>query len=231
MKNSYLHKKWLYLLAIAVLAALIVLSLFAIMLTHRHSGYSVPAVENPNEVSPYLTHELAPQFWDGIQKGGPFEIIVDEAGLNNIISRDSAVSGGWPVSFDYVNVYAPTVKFLPGKINAVAKVAVDGIKIYVDVYLKAEVLSEGKMRVEIESVKAGAVNITGFAVSIIRDVFEKRFKDSSGTDGMDEIIYAILENRPFEPAFALGEQKLRVYKADLAQSKLVIGFMPITVIK
>ena len=227
MKKSYLHKKWLYLLAIAVLAVLIVLSLFAIMLTRHHSGYSVPAVENPNEVSPYLTRDLAPQFWDGIQKGGPFEIVIDEAGLNDIISRDSAVSGGWPVSFDYVGVYAPIVKFLPGKINVVAKVALDGIRIYLDVYLKAEVLSDGKMKAQIESVKAGAVDITGFAVSIIRDVFEKRFKGGSDADGLDEIIYAILENRPFEPVFAFGEQKLRVYKVDLAQSKLLIGFMPI----
>lgn len=197
------------------------------MLTHGHSGYSVRAVENPNEVSPYLTHDLAPQFWDGLQKGGPFELTIDEAGLNDIISRDSAVSGGWPVSFDYVNVYTPTVKFLPGKINAVAKVTLDGIRIYLDVYLKTEMLSDDKIKVQIESIKAGAVDITGFAVSVIRDVFEKRFKDNSSGDGLNEIVYAILENKPFEPVFDFGKQKLRVYKVDLAQSKLIIGFVPV----
>lgn len=227
MKKSYTRKKWLYLLVIAVLTMLIACLLFVIMLTSGRSGYSVPVVENPNEVSPYLTHDLAPQFWDDVQKGGPFEIVVDEAGLNDIISRDSTVSGGWPVSFDYVEVYTPTVKFLPDKINAVAKITLDGIKIYLDVNFKAEMLSDGRMKVEIDSVKAGFVDITGFAISVIRDVFEKRFKGGSGEAGVDEIVYAILENKPFEPVFAVGEQKLRINKIDLSQSKLLVGFVPV----
>ena len=51
-------------------------------------AYQPQPVENPEQVSQYLTHELGPDFLNQVQLDEPFDLVVRQDGLNDIISRE-----------------------------------------------------------------------------------------------------------------------------------------------
>jgi len=75
------------------------------------------AAENPEEVSPYLTHRLAPDFYNGVQLNEPFEMVIEQDGVNDILSR-----GVWPQQFDEMTVGIPMVVFEAGTVHLMSRV-------------------------------------------------------------------------------------------------------------
>ena len=83
-------------LAIWLLIDLAVLAILFAFLLYRHGRYK-PIEHNsdnyrPGEVSPYLTNDLLPKIYNGAQRSEPFELVVTQDGLNDIITHFD-----WPV--------------------------------------------------------------------------------------------------------------------------------------
>jgi len=84
-------KKLYYSLA-ALAAALILLVL---LLLHTPAGFKQPPPISDGKVSRYLTHVLAPQFYNGAQRQQPFELVITQAAVNDILARCR-----WPKHFN-----------------------------------------------------------------------------------------------------------------------------------
>ena len=70
-------------IAIIVLAVVCVAGIY--LLTHVPGEYQPLRPPPTDEVSPYLTHYLAPNFHNNIQLDEPFDVVAAQKGLNEII--------------------------------------------------------------------------------------------------------------------------------------------------
>ena len=103
-KRKFRKLYWL-LIGLAVVIGVIVLLLY------KPSRYNpaapIPAGEGREQVSPYLTHELLTQLYNGTQRQEPFDLVVTQEGINDIVRRFK-----WPVESDGVSFLAPEVLFV-----------------------------------------------------------------------------------------------------------------------
>jgi len=95
---------------------IILLSVGAVVIVYlvtevpRHYHPLAPVVRE--EVHAYLTHYLVPGFYNNIKLDEPFEIIVLQQELNEIIVDENTLGWSWPVCLSGVSISAPQVVFL-----------------------------------------------------------------------------------------------------------------------
>ena len=77
-----------------------------VLLGRSPRTYRPITAANPHEVSPYLTHKLGPDFYNQVQWNEPFELVIEQDGLNDILARQT-----WPQQFGDVAVAKPAVRF------------------------------------------------------------------------------------------------------------------------
>lgn len=96
--------------------AIVILLLF--LLLYRPAAYKRPAASDFQNtyVSQYLTNVLLPQIYNGVQREKPFEIIVTQDGINEIIT-----SSQWPKQVESISFSALPPKVLapqaPGQVR------------------------------------------------------------------------------------------------------------------
>ncbi|MHC4989267.1 MAG: hypothetical protein ACYTFX_12365, partial [Planctomycetota bacterium] len=75
-----------------------------ILIWHKPKAYKPLRPENPEQVSLYLTHELGPEFFNQVQLDKPFDLIIEQQGLNDIISRLDWIQQLGPLSLQQPNI-------------------------------------------------------------------------------------------------------------------------------
>ena len=108
----------------------------------------------PGQVSKYLTHKLGPQYNDGIQRGEPFDIIITQDGINDIISH-----ANWPIQSGGIMLYAPAALFVPGTVILMGTADVKGVELVITIELEPKIDESGLINLHVSKVKIGAVNI------------------------------------------------------------------------
>ena len=96
-----------------------VLIIIALMLLYKPPASRPPQPVHDKYVSKYLTHVLSPQFYNGLQRQEPFEMIIPQHGINDII-----VHSKWPRQYDSVVFLTPKVFFAQDRIVKNQKVVV-----------------------------------------------------------------------------------------------------------
>ena len=214
-------KKTLRLLCISLGAAVVVVILAVVMFTHTPGHYRPAQPTNANEVSPYLTHQLAPDFHNYIQLNEPFEIVVTQYGLNDIIAR-----GQWPIKLDNVTFAKPAVVFVPDTILLMGTVDYLGLPIVVTIILKPQLGPTGLLSANLQQVRAGALNITFFAKVLAARVIAYQIKEGHSEHWLKCLSPALLSNEPFEPIFPAYGKHIRLTKAEISTAKLTLSFTP-----
>jgi hypothetical protein len=204
----------------------IVSVIFIAMLLYKPAG-SEPFVTtvDGNNVSPYLTHVLSPQLYNGAQRQEPFELHVSQRGINEIVSRRK-----WPMESEGVRFLTPVVYFVPSRIVVMGTALVGGVEVVMTVIVKPVFTEEGLLELKTEVVKVGAVNITLLA----RIIAEKMYKDRLGELEFNvetlgtKIAGALLAGEPFEPVFEVPQcdGQVRARKITIAHEELTIRFVP-----
>ena len=103
-KDSEKTKKIKIKLYFWVLLPLVLVFLAFVLLMHKPNDYTPLRITDQNQISLYLTHYLMPAIYNNSQLDEPFEVVITEEGLNDIIAR-------WrqPMNYDNISFTDPQV--------------------------------------------------------------------------------------------------------------------------
>jgi uncharacterized protein YpmS len=226
--DSKIHKKskrkklvlWLLIdLTVAVVVFL--------LLVHRPSRYNPVDFDSlgyeQGQVSPYLTHVLSPQLYNNSQRGEPFDLVITQDGINEIVA-----GLGWPKISDGVMLYAPAMLFVPGSIVLMATANVKGMELIITIEVEPKIDEHKLLNLHVEKVKVGAVNITPLARIVGKKMYaEKLVGMDVDTEALQtKIVGSLLNEEPFEPVFEVENNKVRIEKITIQKEKLTVHFVP-----
>ena len=226
--DSKIHKKagrrklvlWL-LIDLAVAAVVFAL------LVYRPGRYNPADFDSfdheSGQVSPYLTHELSPQVYNNSQRGEPFDLVVTQSGVNEIVA-----GLGWPKFSEGIMLYAPAVLFVPGSIVLMITADVKGVELIITIELEPKIDERKMLNLDVVKVKVGAVNITPLARMMAKKMYAERLAMiPADTEALQtKIVASLLNEEAFDPVFSVEDNKVRVEKITVYQEKLTARLVP-----
>jgi len=220
-RKSKFKKRW-WLLADLVIATFII----ALLLCTPGRYKPIIAIRD-NQISPYLTNELLPQFYNNIQLGEPFDLVVSGQGINDIIARFK-----WPIESGGTMFLTPTVFFVPDRIVVMGPVVVKGVELIVTIECRPVIDKNGLLNLQMAKVKVGAMNVTLPAKMIAKRIYSQQLAAAAVAVDAEslqaKIAASIFNNVPFEPAFQFGGKKVRVEKITVENEKLTARIVPMS---
>ncbi len=188
-----------------------------------------PVPQQTDQVSPYLTHYLAPNVHNNIQLDEPFEVVVPQNGLNEIIAEEDLLGWGWPVEYSKVIISRPVAVFDARKIILMGKVDIIGLEMVITICATPEIGKDGLLSLNLQYVRAGALDISYLAKKTIKRVIVNQFNEVDEQYWLKDILNACIDNTPFEPIFPTVYGKyIKLIKSDITENKLILVFEPST---
>ena len=206
-----------------LLAGLVLLVVIIVLMIIEPGGYRRPQRIDEALISPYLTHKLLPQIYNGAQRREPFEFLVVEEGLNDIMARSD-----WLLKASKAGFSSPQVSFVPGRIVLMAATEVKGVEVIVTIVVKPKIDEQGLLNLFVSKVKIGAVNVTVFARAIAKRKYAEKL-EALGADKDDikvQALTSLLYREPFVPIFNIGSKKLRVRRVTVVPKMLTAELVP-----
>jgi len=221
------RRRWPVVLVAGICLLAVLLTLGYVLLTYRPAGYLPIPPSNDDQVNPYLTHELAPAFYNNIQIDKPFEVIVHQDKLNQLVADGRDLGWTWPVTVSGVTFSAPIVRFEADRITLMGQVDV-GVPIVVTITAQPELDAEGRLVMNFRKIKAGAINITGPARHIAGQIMLAQAATLKESDWLRDLAAACLENAPYDPKFPVPayEKYIRLTGLELGPGRLRLRFDP-----
>lgn len=197
--------------------------IFILLLLYKPAGFTPPQITNSKEVSKYVTHVLSPQFYNGVQREEPFELVIPQNRTKDIVELTK-----WPKESDSVMFSAPKVFFVPDSIVLMGTAAASGVEFVVTVAIKPSMDEEGLLNLRVAKVKIGAMNITPLVKAVAKRMYQQQLAttDIHREDIGAQIVASLLNNEPFEPVFRVEDKRVRIEKITIMQKKLVIRLVP-----
>jgi len=175
------------------------------------------------QVSPYLTHELSPQVYNNSQRGEPFDLVVTQSGVNEIVA-----GLGWPKFSEGIMLYAPSVLFVPGSVVLMITANVKGVELIITIELEPKIDERKMINLHVAKVKVGAVNITPLARMMGKKMYAERLAVLTvDTEALQtKIVASLLNEEAFDPVFSVEDNKVRVEKITIYKEKLTARLVP-----
>ena len=190
-------------------------------------GLYKPAVIDPDDykkgqVHPYLTH-LSSEIYNGAQRSKPFELIVTQKGINDLIAWSK-----WPKESEGIMFSAPAVLFVPGSIVLMGTAHIKGVEFVITIVLEPRVDEQGLLNLQVAKVKIGAMNITPLAKIMAKRMYAQRLATVPiDTEALQtKIAGSLLNDEPFEPVLKVEDKKVRVEKITIAEQKSILHLIP-----
>jgi hypothetical protein len=206
---------------------LIVAAVVIGLLLHKPGGYNPTDFESaayePGQVSPYLTHDLSPRIYNGAQRGRPFDVVITQAGINEIVA-----SWGWPKMSRGVMLYSPAVVFRPGSAVLMGTASVSGAEFVVTIEIRPKIDEKGLLSFHVSKVKIGAMNVTPIAKITAKKMYLQRIasvpidKEAIQT----RIAESLLSDASFEPVFKVDDRKVRIDRISVGKERLTAHIVP-----
>ena len=218
--NLKITKKTKLRILYSAIALLILLGVLLKLLTYKPTGYNPSQSDETNEVSRYLTHYLAPGFYNGLQSQKPFDLEITQAGIKDIIAHSK-----WPRKTSGLIISAPAVILGPKKIMAMANININGVDLVVTVKVLPKLNSAGQMILKLDKVIVGAVNMTAVAKMVADQAYQNiQFSEKYALTA--QILASILKNEPFEPVFEINNKKVEIQKIEITTGKITLKLIP-----
>ena len=212
------YKKNLKLAALACIGAAAII-FGALRLSPR--AYRPLTPDNPDEVSPYLTHKLGPDFFNQIQLLEPFELLVEQHGLNDIISRDD-----WPQDFGEITASTPTFLFEKDTIYLMTQITYHGLSAMLTITAQPIQDKQGRINMNIQSVRLGLVPFTAIAARIAQHALADAEEELAEEPEVKAILHAIATNTPFDPVFNIDGRRIWINSFSLQPAALRLQMVP-----
>ena len=216
------HKKLVCWLLIDLSVAAIVFALLLYTPGLYNPAGNDPANYKRGQVHPYLTH-LSSELYNGAQRGEPFELVVTQKGINEIITWSR-----WPKESEGIMFSAPAVLFEPGSIVLMGTAHIKGMEFIVTIAVEPRVDEQGLLNLQVAKVKIGAMYITPIAKMMAKKMYAQRLATVPvDTEALTtKIAGALLSDEPFEPILRVENKKVRVEKITIAQEKSILRLVP-----
>jgi len=216
-KRKFKRIYWL-LIDLAIMAVVLILLLYK---PARYNPFALaPAGLQQNQVHPYLTHDLSTQLYNGLQSGRPFDLVIMQKPLNEVVAFS-----GWPKQAEGTNFSAPEVFFEPGRIVLMGTAATGGVDFVVTIAVEPTLSTKGLLNLKVTTVKVGALNITPLARLIAKKMYTERasdvYVDTAAPSA--KIAASLLNDESFDPVFVFEGKKVRLEKITIEQQKLTAG--------
>jgi hypothetical protein len=217
-KKKRFKKRYWLLIDLAIAAVIIFLLLYKPVryIPHGPSG--------GKQVSQYLTNELLPQLYNGVQRGEPFDLVMSEDGINDVITRSK-----WPKESGGARILAPQVFFVPDSVVVMGPVVMKGFEFMVTVELMPVFDANGLLNLHVAQIKVGAMNLTPIARITARKMYSQRLatEEVDTEDIQAKIAASLLNGEPFEPIFEVEKKEVRIEKINITQGKLTARLIPL----
>jgi hypothetical protein len=231
LKKKKHRRKALWFILADLLLLLFIFGLTAILFFHKPAAYAPEELAdiNSNEISPYLTHTVLASFYNGVQKGEPFSMELEQGGINDIIARICP----WPRSFETANdsvlqFAAPMVSFEPNVVLIMSNVNYDGIETVVTVEARPVIDAKGRMSLGISTVKAGALPITFVVKKMARKMYDEQIGDmATPDDWLWKVLGSALADKDFDPVFNSDRKKIRIDRIEIDHGKAQLHIIPV----
>jgi uncharacterized protein YpmS len=209
-----------------LLAFPFVLALLAfILLTHKPKYYAPLRITDQNQISTYLTHQLMPTIYNNSQLDKPFEVVITEEGLNDIIAR-------WrqPMNFNDITFSEQQVVLAQGQIIFMATAQTRFANPILIVRITPSLNSSGQLNIHVDKVSLGAAGVTTLAKSIGSKAFTDwlSFTGTEPNDIAAQVCRSLLDDEPFDPVFKIGDNSLRITKIKLEKRKITALLLPLS---
>jgi hypothetical protein len=201
----------------------VIAGFFLTLLLYTPGRYSPPRPADHNEVSPYLTHELLSDFYNNAQYDEPFDLVIDQAGINDAIAR-----ADWPYASDDILFKTLQVFFIPDAILIMGPVELRGVEFVITARVSPLLDEQGLLHLKVETMKVGAMNLTPVAKIIGQKMYEHSIAmaDIDSRDLRARIAAALFTKTPFMPVLRVGRRKVQMDQIYIEHGKLTIGFRP-----
>jgi len=216
------HKKLVYWLFVDLTVAAVIIALLLYKPgRYKPAGFSSGSYKR-RQVHPYLTY-LSSELYNGAQRGEPFELIVVQKGINEIIAWSN-----WPKESEGIMFSEPVMLFVPGSIVLMGTAHIKGVEFVVTIVLEPRVDEQSLLNLQVAKVKIGAMNITPLAKMIAKRMYAQRLATVPiDTEALQtKIAGSLLNNEPFEPVFKIEDKKVRVEKITIAEEKSILHLVP-----
>ena len=224
VKNKKPIKTILKVLCLVCLVIIVIAAILFFLLTRRPAVYQPIDLANSEEISPYLTHYLAPDLYNKLQLDKPFELIVTQDGFNDIIAR-----GEWPATLSGVTFSKPATVINPGQILVMGTIEYVRIPMVVTIDIQPKLHENGLLELNFTQFKAGSIDITRLAKMLTFKIISYEI-ENAGPD--DDIIWlanlsaAVTDNKPFDPIFPIYGEPMRLTGLKLSEGEAILRFKP-----
>jgi len=196
-----------------------------ILFWYTPRAYKSLQTENTEQVSLYLTHQLGPEFFNQIQQNKPFELIIPQSDLNDIARQEFGTQALGDVSFS-----DPHIIFSDQSILLMGTLAYDGVSSVVSITAFPEMGSDGKINMNIQSIRLGMVPVTTLVTKLAQKILDDNRGSFEGDAKAEENVQAIIRNEPFDPTFLFSteycEYWVRISEFSLKQGSLKLTLLP-----
>jgi len=223
-KKKRLKKRYWLLIDLVVLVVLFTLLLY------KPSYYRPVRTANDDKVSKYLTHDLMPHIYNGADAGKPFDLVVVQDGIKDIIAHSD-----WPIYSSQAIIAAPDVLFKPSGIAIVTAVTFSSVDFIVTIVLKPVLDEQGLLNLNVSKVKIGAMNVTPLVGIAAKRMYDERIGDApiDKEDIRAKIAASLFSGEPFEPVFEVQDffdnhkRKVRIERITLQNERLILRMVPL----
>jgi len=204
----------------------LVLVLLAILLiTYRPKNYAPLRIADQNQISTYLSNYLMPTIYNNSQLDAPFEVVITEEGLNDIIAR-------WrqPMTFNNITFTDPQAILMQKQVVLMATARTRFANPVLTIRIIPAIDSFGQLNIHVDSVSLGAAGVT----ALVKSAGNKAFADWLSFTGTEpnniaaQACRSLLNDESFEPVFKVGDKSLRICKIKLERKKITALLLPLS---
>ncbi|MHC4552082.1 MAG: hypothetical protein ACYSUT_04845 [Planctomycetota bacterium] len=212
------RKRWLWIVP-AVILCPIAAGVFMCSYTPR--AYQPSPTENPDQISTYLTHELGPDFFNNVQLDEPFELLVKQHGLNDIVAGQFQGE-----QFDGFSFIDPMIVFGEETIYLMGTLNYKQISSVITLIAIPEMTADNKVCMNIQSVRMGVLPVTKLVTFLAQQAFDQSADCFEGEEDIRLMTEAIIRNEPFDPVFEADGHTARITEFTLTPGLLTLTFQP-----
>jgi predicted PurR-regulated permease PerM len=204
---------------IALIIGLVVI-LWFVGLFRTPTNYRIIRPPDDAYASQYLTNYILPQLLNKSQYNQPFELVISETGINDIIVRHVDAN-----SLRQSNLSNLSVAFTKSRVLLTGKTVYCGLDFIVTIILKPYISREGYFFLKVPEIQAGRSRIPFIVETVKRKILQELADFLNGLDIADST-RALFNSRRIEPVFSLNHRKLRIDKITVQNKELLIHFLP-----
>lgn len=210
-----------------VIGDLTIAIILILLLLHTPAAYKPAKVDisedAPEHVHRYLTY-LGSELYNGAQTHEAFDLVVLEVGINQAIAQSS-----WPKQSEGISFSRPTAAFSPEGITLMGTANIEGVDLVVTLAGQPSLMDDGQLRLHLNAVKVGAMNVTPMARIVARKMYrdQRQYMTLDPEDLQAQIAAALIEDQPFDPVFKIDGSFIRLIDLQLEEDRLILRFMPL----